>query len=656
MVKFTKIALCLLALVTMLSFCVMAEDGVTMYDFKTDILGFSTLNAGDISFDGDNCIFTATATNPVIIMRYDVGQFPMGDYKYLVVRAKSTTNCSVKPYVMLKDKNGTNLYSDIWSGSGAAIPTQTMKTDFATHIFDLTALGSYTEPYISSIQFGIGLYSTGNTCHVDYIAFYTEDALYRTVSFDKNTTDTVTGMPSAEKVMDGEAFTPDASFLPKRDGYYFIGWSTSANGQAVDVIESVTQDTTLYAVWQKDERFSVTYEANAFGQKVVYMPMQRVQKIEGNVVTLPTTNPQRTGLAFVGWSKTADGKNIVTDGFTITEDTTLYAIWSAASAEWDLSKSRPSGYAMASGATEKQIDGGIEYTVTANDPMIYINNVNISTNINKKLHVIAKVTLPEDKTSAALKFYALVDGQKLSEDRTAKVTCTTTTDFVDYVVDFGAKAFWTGGSTCTQLRFDITDNCPGAVITVQKLYFESPENVVYFNANGGVGEMSPALSNESYTLPNCTFTRDGYAFAGYTDGVNTYNVGDSVNVTSPIMLYAMWNSLGGLDSKTEIFYPGYSKKAIVLSYDDGPVQDEILIKKLNAAGMKGAFNLIGGWGYYTEQKKEYYRNLYAGHEIGNHTWSHPNMKETVTTPLTSEECYGSLERQSCSLKNISAFP
>ena len=54
---------------------------------------------------------------------------------------------------------------------------------------------------------------------------------------------------------------------------------------------------------------------------------------------------------------------------------------------------------------------------------------------------------------------------------------------------------------------------------------------VYFDANGGVGKMDPisAISSAEFKLPNNTFTKARYSFAGWSDGNgNTYRDGEVV--------------------------------------------------------------------------------------------------------------------------------
>ena len=88
--------------------------------------------------------------------------------------------------------------------------------------------------------------TTGQNFRISSIAVLSSP----TVTFDKNTTDTVTGMPSATKVTLGSTLTVKET--PVREGYTFLGWSKSATER--DVVKTtygIAGDVTLYAVWDK---------------------------------------------------------------------------------------------------------------------------------------------------------------------------------------------------------------------------------------------------------------------------------------------------------------------------------------------------------------------------------------------------------------------
>ncbi len=77
-----------------------------------------------------------------------------------------------------------------------------------------------------------------------------------TVTYDKNTTDDVSNMPVANNLAK-ENFVFDAVY-PVRSTYKFLGWSLKADGTEADVISAydVTEDITVYAVWEKAHRWS----------------------------------------------------------------------------------------------------------------------------------------------------------------------------------------------------------------------------------------------------------------------------------------------------------------------------------------------------------------------------------------------------------------
>ncbi len=80
-----------------------------------------------------------------------------------------------------------------------------------------------------------------------------------TVTFDKNTDDDVE-MPEPVKVVGN--FVPEEYDI-KREGYFFLGWSTDEDAINPTASFNITEDTTLYAKWGKGYEWSFDNEATS---------------------------------------------------------------------------------------------------------------------------------------------------------------------------------------------------------------------------------------------------------------------------------------------------------------------------------------------------------------------------------------------------------
>lgn len=140
---------------------------------------------------------------------------------------------------------------------------------------------------------------------------------------------TVTFMDGSNKLSESEvnyntAVTQPAN--PEKTGYTFVQWC-SDEGLTTGFVftTAITADTTLYAKWTIN-KYTVTFDMNGHGEVIT------AQEIEYNkTATEPTPEPTATGYTFGGWYTDAacsDGNEF---SFTtaITEDTTIYAKWTA---------------------------------------------------------------------------------------------------------------------------------------------------------------------------------------------------------------------------------------------------------------------------------------------------------------------------------------
>ena len=92
---------------------------------------------------------------------------------------------------------------------------------------------------------------------------------------------------------------------------------------------------------------------------------------------------------------------------------------------------------------------------------------------------------------------------------------------------------------------------------------------------------------------------------------------------------------------TNMLFPAGKKKALTFSYDDGTIYDRKLVALMNEYGMKCTFNLNAGLfsdkhiGNVDGKEIDFFRidaeevkDLYVGHEVASHTYTHPSLTET----------------------------
>ena len=110
-----------------------------------------------------------------------------------------------------------------------------------------------------------------------------------------------------------------------RAGYAFAGWGLDAVGRVKykdAATVKLTSVTVLYAQWTPI-KFAITFNPNG--------GTGTMTSTTGTVTgfTVPNSRFKNPGFTFLGWSKTTDGRNLISTGNAMmaSSDTVLYAIW-----------------------------------------------------------------------------------------------------------------------------------------------------------------------------------------------------------------------------------------------------------------------------------------------------------------------------------------
>ncbi|MBQ8586641.1 MAG: endonuclease [Oscillospiraceae bacterium] len=153
-----------------------------------------------------------------------------------------------------------------------------------------------------------------------------------TLTYDANTTDTVTGLPEAVSgITEGTVYTlSDAT--PVRYGYDFYGWAASDTSD--DEITSVTvnSDVTVYAIWLEKDKYTVSYYDSDNGTAIATKEYYDGETIAA--ADVPTDYQKPEGFTFVGWYNATyynSAAPTFTDpaGTTVTQELTFRAVYAA---------------------------------------------------------------------------------------------------------------------------------------------------------------------------------------------------------------------------------------------------------------------------------------------------------------------------------------
>lgn len=156
------------------------------------------------------------------------------------------------------------------------------------------------------------LKTTKYVCHMNDVEKDIKEAI--TITFDTN------GGSIIDSITIGKGTELTLPKDPMRDGYVFKGW-VDKNETPIYNKALLTEDTTLYAVWEKDEisnTITITFDTKG-GSKINSITINKDTEF-----ILPK-EPIRDGYKFKGWVD--KNETPIYNKAVLVEDTILYAVW-----------------------------------------------------------------------------------------------------------------------------------------------------------------------------------------------------------------------------------------------------------------------------------------------------------------------------------------
>ena len=424
------------------------------------------------------------------------------------------------------------------------------------------------------------------------------------IKYDQNvkstsSSKTVTDMPAAQAKTQ-EIDVTLSSMTPKRNGYIFAGWSTSANGSVeykpgsrfTKDLDSNGASITLYAVWTP-WKHTIHYNSNiptnapTGTTTVSNMPGDQTKTFDEKLM-ISSNKPTRKGYNFAGWSTSANGDVVYQPGAEYKNDqnggtVTLYAKWTAWKHTVTYDKNVP--------ANSKKTD---VKNMPGNQTKIYDQNLTLQSNVPTRIgYTFVKWTTNKDGTGTAYQpgsqysynrdsdggtvtLYAVwtpwkytvrydknvpansssqtVSNMPADQTKTEEVNLTLSSNkpsrngyiFNGWQTQINGKAVdYQPGAT---LSYD--PDVKGSVITL-KAKWTAWKHTVHYNANGGDQNSVPTDQTKTFDqamiLSDKKPTRHGYNFVRWNtkaDGTGTsYEVKGNYNHDQnggTVTLYAIW--------------------------------------------------------------------------------------------------------------------
>ena len=364
------------------------------------------------------------------------------------------------------------------------------------------------------------------------------------------------------------------SYMPGRNNYTFLGWSTTPNGTVNITADSKasTECKTLYAVWKPNE-YKVMFDLNGG----TWEQPEYLTHIYGeSTTTLPTAIPTKTGYRFVGWQRGIGDPVLAEDisfaPYDLNYSIILYAVWEAetysifydvqggtmptgAVSEWSYEKSAT---ISAVPTMDDALFVGWYETATPNDTDTRVRRIDASHSAGD-VTLYAKWRYQEYPISA---LYYSSNGEYIAPSEDGIPESYKVTDSIFTLPTPASTDVWTfkhweiidaDGTATTVTKIDFSKY--SGKIVLHAVFDKITYNITYdFNggAEGTGTYLSTASIGESVYVP--TPVRTGYRFWGWESEEVDKVANNFTMIGKAVTLKAKWRTESGQSAEDEAQY------------------------------------------------------------------------------------------------------
>ncbi len=356
--------------------------------------------------------------------------------------------------------------------------------------------------------------------------------------------------------------------IPKKDGYYFLGWIRSGDNENIitgGAELSLTESLKLYALWAPI--YTVSFDMNG-GEGTIDPASCHPNGTSGSCnVELPTIEPTRDGYYFLGWAGTADQDHATKTGTTVavTGDKVLYAIWAPI---YTLTYNLNGGEGTINPASchPDVINGSCSITISSTQPTrtnysflgwansssattaAYQPGGNLSLNANKTIYAVWQ----ENTSTFTLSFNNNGgEGTIPSQSCDGTTSCTVTIPSTKPTKTNYYFLGWTDTDSATTATYQPSSDI---TLTANKTLYAvwAPIYTLSFDLSGGSGDIESKTCHPNKTsgecdiiIPSAIPTKINYTFLGYgnsaSDTSASYSPGGNITLSGNKTLYALWS-------------------------------------------------------------------------------------------------------------------